>query len=104
MRRSASRAARSSVDRSELQGVIAHEFSHVLNGDMRLNQQLIGLSFGILALSLAGRFILRGLRYARLNRSKDNSALAIVVVVGIALVAIGWIGVFLSRLIKAAVS
>jgi len=98
------RGALERLDRSELQGVIAHEFSHVLNGDMRLNQQLIGLSFGILALSLAGRFILRGLGYARPNRNKDNSALAIAVVVGIALVVIGWIGVFLSRLIKAAVS
>jgi Zn-dependent protease with chaperone function len=97
------RGALERLDRAELQGVIAHEFSHVLNGDMRLNQQLIGLSFGILALSLAGRFILRGLRYARPNR-KDGSALAIAVVVGIALVIIGWIGVFLSRLIKAAVS
>jgi Zn-dependent protease with chaperone function len=98
------RGALERLDRAELQGVIAHEFSHVLNGDMRLNQQLIGLSFGILALSLAGRFILRGLRYARPTRSKDNSPLAIAVVVGIALVVIGWIGVFLSRLIKAAVS
>ena len=84
--------------------MIAHEFSHVLNGDMRLNQQLIGLSFGILALSLAGRFVVRGIGYARPSRSKDNSAMAIAVVLGIALVVIGWIGVFLSRLIKAAVS
>ena len=98
------RGALERLDRAELQGVIAHEFSHVLNGDMRLNQQLIGLSFGILALSLAGRFILRGLGYARPSRNKDNSALAIAVVVGIAIVVIGWIGVFLSRLIKAAVS
>jgi len=98
------RGALERLDRAELQGVIAHEFSHVLNGDMRLNQQLIGLSFGILALSLAGRFILRGLRYSRPSRGKDNSALAVAVVIGIALVVIGWIGVFLSRLIKAAVS
>jgi len=97
------RGALERLDRAELQGVIAHEFSHVLNGDMRLNQQLIGLSFGILALSLAGRFILRGLRYTRANR-KEGNALAIAAAVGIALVIIGWIGVFLSRLIKAAVS
>jgi len=97
------RGALERLDRAELQGVIAHEFSHVLNGDMRLNQQLIGLSFGILALSLAGRFILRGLGYARSNR-RDGNALAIAVVIGIALVVIGWIGVLSSRLIKAAVS
>jgi Zn-dependent protease with chaperone function len=97
------RGALEHLERAELQGVIAHELSHVLNGDMRLNQQLIGLSFGILALSLAGRFILRGVGYARPNR-KDNSMLAIAVVVGIALLVVGWIGVLLSRLIKAAVS
>ena len=97
------RGALERLDRAELQGVIAHEFSHVLNGDMRLNQQLIGLSFGILALSLAGRFILRGLTYARPNR-KEGNALAIAMVAGVALVIIGWIGVLLSRLIKAAVS
>src|SRR5690349_20355876 len=97
------RGALERLDRAELQGVIAHEFSHVLNGDMRLNQQLMGLSFGILVLSIAGRFILRGLRYARPNR-KEGNAIAIAVVIGIALVVIGWIGVFLSRLIKAAVS
>ena len=48
------RGALEHLDRAELQGVIAHEFSHILNGDMRLNQQLIGLSFGILVLSLVG--------------------------------------------------
>jgi len=98
------RGALERLERAELQGVIAHEFSHVLNGDMRLNQQLIGLSFGILALSLAGRFILRGLRYARPTRGKDSSPVAIAVVIAIALVIIGWIGVFFSRLIKAGVS
>ena len=97
------RGALERLDRAELQGVIAHEFSHILNGDMRLNQQLIGLSFGILALSLVGRAILRGTRFARPNR-KDGSALAIAVLIGIALVIIGWLGVFFSRLIKAGVS
>jgi Zn-dependent protease with chaperone function len=97
------RGALERLERAELQGVIAHEFSHILNGDMRLNQQLIGLSFGILALSLVGRAILRGLRFARPNR-KDGSALAIALIAGIALLVIGWLGVFFSRLIKAAVS
>ena len=98
------RGALERLDRAELQGVIAHEFSHILNGDMRLNQQLIGLSFGIIALSLAGRFILRSMRFARSSNRKDGSALAIALLVGIALVVIGWIGLFFSRLIKAAVS
>ena len=56
------RGALERLERAELQGVIAHEFSHILNGDMRLNQQLIGLCFGILVLSLVGRWLLRSAR------------------------------------------
>ena len=43
------------LSRDELQGVVAHEFSHILNGDMRLNIRLIGLLFGILLIGLMGR-------------------------------------------------
>jgi Zn-dependent protease with chaperone function len=53
------------LDRNELQGVIGHEFSHVLNGDMRLNIRLMGVLFGIMAIALVGRTILRGVRHAR---------------------------------------
>jgi len=56
------RGALERFNRAELQGVIAHEFSHILNGDMRLNQQLMGLSFGILALAQIGRWLLRSVR------------------------------------------
>src|SRR5262245_37703943 len=66
------RGALERLTRSELQGVIAHEFSHILNGDMRLNQQLIGLSFGILVLSLIGRWLLRSMRYTRPSRSRKG--------------------------------
>ena len=90
------------LSRDELQGVIAHEFSHVLNGDMRLNQQLIGLSFGILVLSLMGRWLLRSARYAR--RGRNSGGIAAALLIGVALTLIGAIGVFCSRLIKAAVS
>ena len=61
------RGALDRLNRDELQGVIAHEFSHVLNGDMRLNIRLIGLLFGILMLSLIGQ---RVLLYGRLGRSR----------------------------------
>jgi Zn-dependent protease with chaperone function len=90
------------LTRAELQGVIAHEFSHVLNGDMRLNQQLVGLSFGILALSLVGRWLLRSVRFQR--RSRSGSGAMAVVAAGAILVLIGSIGLFSSRLIKAGVS
>jgi hypothetical protein len=90
------------LSRDELQGVIAHEFSHILNGDMRLNLRLMGFSFGILVLSLVGRWLLRasarGVRVSR--RGGGNPALLI----GLGLTVIGFIGVLLSRLIKAAVS
>ena len=57
------RGALEQLERDELQGVIAHEFSHILNGDMRLNLRLIGVLAGILVLSLAGRWLLRSARY-----------------------------------------
>jgi Zn-dependent protease with chaperone function len=93
------RGALERLNRAELQGVIAHEFSHILNGDMRINQRLVGFSFGILVLSLVGRWMLRSMRFTR--RGRGGSA---AVVLGLALTAIGAIGVFFSRLIKAAVS
>ena len=95
------RGALERLDRAELQGVIAHEFSHILNGDMRLNQQLIGLSFGILALSIAGRWLLRSARYTRRDKNNGQAALFMV---ALALIAIGAIGVLCSRLIKAGVA
>jgi Zn-dependent protease with chaperone function len=52
------------LSRDELQGVVAHEFSHILNGDMRLNVRLTAVLFGILVIGLMGRGILRSLRYA----------------------------------------
>ena len=96
------RGALERLDRAELQGVIAHEFSHILNGDMRLNQQLIGLSFGILVLSLAGRWLLRSARFTR--RGRNSGGVAAALAIGVALTVIGAIGLVCSRLIKAAVS
>jgi Zn-dependent protease with chaperone function len=90
------------LNRAELQGVIAHEFSHILNGDMRLNQQLMGLSFGILALAQIGRWLLRGMR-VRTGR-KSNGAAMMGLAIGVTLILIGSIGLFFSRLIKAGVS
>jgi Zn-dependent protease with chaperone function len=86
------------LSRDELQGVIAHEFSHILNGDMRLNLRLIGILHGILLLALIGRILLRG---AGRGRSKNGGGIAFF---GLALLAIGYIGVFFGNLIKAAAS
>ncbi len=90
------------LSRSELQGVVAHEFSHILNGDMRLNIRMMGVLFGIMAIGLVGRMIVRGQTRVRISGSRKNGGG--IVLLGIGLTAIGWIGVFFARLIKAAVS
>lgn len=96
------------LNRDELQGVVGHEFSHILNGDMRLNLRLTALLFGILVLGLAGRGILWSLRYAAVGRSRrDKNAggvVAFILFVGLALLIIGYVGYFFGRLIQAAVS
>jgi Zn-dependent protease with chaperone function len=84
------------LSRDELQGVIGHEFSHILNGDMRLNLRLLGIIFGILCLATIGRILLN----AR-GGSRDKNPLPLL---GIALLIIGGIGVFFGRLIQSAVS
>ena len=85
------------LKRDELQGVIGHEFSHILHGDMRLNLRLMGIIFGILCLAVIGRVLL----YTRSRSSKDKNPLPLV---GLALIVIGGVGVFFGRLIQAAVS
>jgi len=101
------RGSLETFSRSELQGVIAHEFSHILNGDTRLNMRLIGILFGILAISLIGRTMLRSARHVRIRNHtarKDGGAVAVVLVTGLALSLIGYLGLFFGRVIKAGVS
>jgi Zn-dependent protease with chaperone function/uncharacterized tellurite resistance protein B-like protein len=93
------------LSRDELQGVIAHEFSHILNGDMRLNLRLIGLLFGILFIAMIGQTVLRGMRHTRPSNSKEGGgAMLFMLVLGLALMLIGYVGLFFGKLIKAAVS
>ncbi|MFO7995130.1 MAG: M48 family metallopeptidase [Marinobacter sp.] len=96
------------LSRDELQGVVGHEFSHVLNGDMRLNVRLIAILAGILMLGQIGSFLLQTsfLRRSHLSahRSGDRRGTAIFGIVGLALVVIGYVGVFFGRLIQSAVS
>lgn len=96
------------LTRDELQGVIGHEFSHILHGDMRLNIQLIGILNGILLLALIGGFLLRMGAYAPRSDSSDGKNKAagffIFMAGGLTLYLVGWIGVFFGKLIKAAVS
>lgn len=93
------------LTRDELQGVIAHEFSHILNGDTRLNTRLLGVIFGLLFIGLTGRIILRGLGNLRVtSRRGGGQAVAVVLFAGLALIVIGYLGTFFGALIRAAVS
>jgi Zn-dependent protease with chaperone function len=96
------RGALERLNRDELQGVIAHEFSHVVNGDMRLNIRLMGLLFGILFLAVAGETILRAGAFSRSRDEKSGGNP--LPLIGIALIVAGWIGVLIGRIIKASVS
>mgnify|MGYP001291549230 CR=1 FL=1 len=94
------------LNRDELQGVMAHEFSHILNGDMRLNIRLMGLVFGILAIHVIGRTLLRFGMYSgmRVRSSREGNSGTALVFAGIALAAIGGIGAFFGSLIRASIS
>ena len=85
------------LTRDELQGVVAHEFSHILNGDMRLNVRMIGVLAGIVFIGSIGEFVMRSMRGSRDGKGS-------LVLAGFALFIIGYVGLFFARLIKSAVS
>jgi len=91
------------LSRDQLQGVIAHEFSHVFNGDMRLNIRLMGVLNGILILGILGYYLLYSASFSRGRRSNNQGAAAILAL-AIGLIVIGFAGTFFGGLIKAAVS
>ena len=97
------RGAAELLSRDELQGVVAHEFSHILNGDMRLNIRLISILHGILVIGLLGGTLMRIAFYSGRSSRRGGGAGGIIAL-GAALFVIGYIGVFFGRLIKAAVS
>ena len=91
------------LTRDELQGVVAHEFSHILNGDMRLNIRLIGLISGIMVLSVIGRVMMfTGGR--RSSRSGGGDSRGGNMMLALGLFVLGLVGAFFGRLIQAAVS
>ena len=95
------------LSREELQGVIAHEFSHILNGDMRLNVRLTGVLHGILLLGLTGYYLMRSLDYDHASNSRDKNGASVgttLFVLALGLIVIGYVGTFFGSWIKALVS
>jgi len=93
------------LSRDELQGVIAHEFSHILNGDMKLNIRLMGILYGIFFLSILGEILIRSISYGgNSSNEKKNDGKGAILMIGLVLFILGWVGWFFGRLIQAAVS
>ncbi len=93
------------LDRAELQGVVAHEFSHILNGDMKLNMRLMGWIFGLVMLSMLGRVIFQSVRHFRGSRdSKAGGLIMALILAGLAVWLVGSVGVLFARMIQAAIS
>ena len=96
------------LSRDELQGVIAHEFSHILNQDMRLNFRLVAVVFGLFVLSQLGRLMMRiGFNSSgnRSSRSRDEgSGMAVIGIAGLGIMVTGGLGILMGNLIKSAVS
>ncbi len=90
------------LNRDELQGVVGHEFSHIFNGDMRLNIRLMGIVHGLLLVAIIGSILMRMGLFSG-GRKKDGATIGIMAV-GVAMLGLGYIGVFFGNLIKSAVS
>jgi Zn-dependent protease with chaperone function len=102
------RGALEGLSRDELQGVMAHEFAHILNGDMRLNVRLAGVIFGIIVLAMIGRMLLHSVYFSGGGRSRGNSkgggGIVVIIALALAVMLAGLIGEWFGRLIQAAVS
>jgi Zn-dependent protease with chaperone function len=102
-----------SLTRDELQGIIAHEYSHILNGDMRLNTRLMGIVHGLFCITLFSYWVM-----GRTYRERDHDiggtpeartgigliADLLILAIGFLLAFVGWNGALFGRMIKGAVS
>jgi Zn-dependent protease with chaperone function len=92
------------LSRDELQGVIGHEFSHILNGDMRINMRMIGLLHGILLIALIGRMVMNTAFHSRSSSQDKNNGNLPIFLFGLLVLLIGSLGHLFGQLIKAAIS
>jgi Zn-dependent protease with chaperone function len=97
------RGAATRLRREELQAVVAHEFSHILNGDSRLYLRLLGLTFGLLAIATVARL---ALQFGPRGHGRDDKkgGAAAIMLAALAIMVLGYVGVFFGRLLQAAVS
>ena len=99
------RGCATKLNRDQLQGVMAHEFSHILNGDMRINIRLTGIIFGIIFLASIGRLLVNmAFLSGGRRRNGKNEGGGIIIVLGIGLLLIGGIGGFFGSMIRASIS
>lgn len=96
------RGAAELLTRDELQAVIAHEFSHILNGDMRLNLRFTTLLFGFNFITQAGLVLLR--LGPEINNKKSIGTHPLIFVLGMAVLAAGFLGQLWARIMQAAVN
>lgn len=99
------------LNRDELQGLIAHEFSHILNGDMKLDMRLVGVVFGLELIFLIGWFIFRIILNGsslRVSNDDDNKkgggGIIVILLIALAVAVIGLIGKTAADIIRAAIS
>lgn len=95
------------LNRAELQGVIAHEFSHILNGDMRMNGRLLSMLHGLLLISILGYSLMRLAYFSSSSRSRDregNNLGVALILIAISMIIIGSVGAFFASMIQAAIS
>ena len=101
----ATQGALENFTRDELQGVVAHEFSHILNGDMRLNVRLLGLLYGIVFIGQTGQSQLRAATAGAIGVVREKQVIGVPqLVAGALLASVGYVGLMAARLIKAAIS
>ncbi len=98
------RGALEHFTRRELQGVIAHEFSHIANGDTRVKTRIIGWVFGIAVITVLGRILLQNLWWAPRRRDNRDNSIMIILAAAIGLIVIGSLGTLFARMVQAAVS
>jgi Zn-dependent protease with chaperone function len=92
------------LSRDELQGVIAHEFSHIFNGDMKINMNITSSLYGLLFLGMTGRSILYALSRMKSNSDKADNIKFALSLLGVSFIIIGFFGYLFGHIMKLAIS